>query len=117
MTPGNIYTSWFALLIELVICKCTIVFDSIVLHEIGRLYEHHVGYQTRDALGDFMNGAQADSWGIPDGVVWDSQGGNVFNALAGDFMKPVVDSGRHLSLFPPWTCTDIFVLITMVITT
>lgn len=94
MTPYNTYTSRFAFLIEIIICKCTIVFDSIVLHEAGRLYENHVGYQTRDALGDLMNGAQADRWGIPDGVVWDSQGGQVFNTLAGDFMKPVVDSGR-----------------------
>lgn len=54
-----------------------------------------MGYQTRDALGDFMNGEQAARWNIPAGVVWDSQGGMVFDTLAGDFMKPVVDSGTY----------------------
>ncbi|XP_050689000.1 retinoid-inducible serine carboxypeptidase-like isoform X2 [Eriocheir sinensis] len=65
---------------------------SFMSPDIRRLYDNHVAHQTRDALGDFMNGGQADKWGIPDGVVWDSQGGLVFNTLAGDFMKPVVDS-------------------------
>ncbi|XP_071548352.1 retinoid-inducible serine carboxypeptidase-like isoform X1 [Panulirus ornatus] len=61
---------------------------------IRRLYENHVGrlQQARDALGDFMNGEQAAAWNIPSNVVWDSQGDRVFNHLAGDFMKPVVDS-------------------------
>ena len=61
----------------------------------GGLYERHVGsLMARDALGDLMNGEMADHWLIPDGVVWDSNGGTVFNILSEDFMKPVVDSGE-----------------------
>ncbi|MPC52887.1 Retinoid-inducible serine carboxypeptidase [Portunus trituberculatus] len=60
--------------------------------EVGRLYENHVEHLTRDALGDYMNGPQADEWGIPEHVKWGSQGGLVFDALAGDFMKPVIES-------------------------
>lgn len=71
------------------------IFFFFFSHEAGRLYDNHVPHQTRDALGDFMNGDQAIKWDIPDGVVWDSQGGMVFDTLAGDFMKPVVDSGRQ----------------------
>ncbi|KAK3865399.1 hypothetical protein Pcinc_028986 [Petrolisthes cinctipes] len=60
----------------------------------GNLYERHVRpfHDTRDALGDFMNGEQAIRWNIPPEVMWDSQGGDVFSTLAGDFMKPVIDS-------------------------
>lgn len=53
-------------------------------------------HDTRDALGDLMNGDQALRWNIPPEVMWDSQGGDVFNTLAGDFMKPVIDSGEML---------------------
>lgn len=53
-------------------------------------------HDTRDALGDLMNGEQAIRWNIPPEVMWDSQGGDVFNTLSGDFMKPVIDSGEIL---------------------
>ncbi|XP_047482446.1 retinoid-inducible serine carboxypeptidase-like [Penaeus chinensis] len=67
---------------------------SFMPEKLRRLYKHHVlsRHQTRDLLGDFMNGAQAEHWNIPPEVEWDAQGGMVFSALAGDFMKPVVDS-------------------------
>ena len=65
------------------------------LHLPGQLYERHVlQKETRDALSDLMNGPYHDRWNIPDGVVWGAQGGAVFDALAGDFMRPVVDSGE-----------------------
>ncbi|KAF2367880.1 Peptidase S10 serine carboxypeptidase, partial [Trinorchestia longiramus] len=60
---------------------------------VRSLYKRHVeGFQTRDALDDFMNGAQAEHWNIPDDVTWGGQSGSVFNRLAEDFMKPVVTS-------------------------
>ncbi|XP_063886693.1 retinoid-inducible serine carboxypeptidase-like [Scylla paramamosain] len=65
---------------------------SFMSSHVRRLYENHVAHQTRDALGDYMNGQQADEWGIPENVQWGSQGSMVFDTLAGDFMKPVVES-------------------------
>ncbi|XP_064113735.1 retinoid-inducible serine carboxypeptidase-like [Macrobrachium nipponense] len=72
---------------------------SYMSPQVRHLYEHHVLGRyglTNDALSDFMNGEQAARWGIPPEVVWDSQGGTVFDQLTGDFMKPVVTSVEKL---------------------
>ncbi|XP_068228329.1 retinoid-inducible serine carboxypeptidase-like [Palaemon carinicauda] len=72
---------------------------SYMSPQVRHLYQHHVlsHYgQPNDALHDFMNGDQAKRWNIPPEVVWDSQGGTVFDRLAGDFMKPVIDSVTKL---------------------
>ncbi|KAK7026483.1 Retinoid-inducible serine carboxypeptidase [Halocaridina rubra] len=72
---------------------------SYMTPQVRHLYSHHVLGRygiTRDALDDFMNGPQADAWGIPPGVVWDGQGGFTFDHLSGDFMKPVIDSVAQL---------------------
>lgn len=58
---------------------------------------HVEGPMQRDALGDLMNGDQADQWNIPAGVTWDSQGGQVFSYLNTDFMKPVVASSKYIA--------------------
>nr|XP_045607589.1 retinoid-inducible serine carboxypeptidase-like [Procambarus clarkii] len=69
---------------------------SFMTPAIRRLYDNHVGRLHRNRVGDpltdFMNGPQKAHWAIPDSVTWDSQGGYVFDRLAEDFMKPVVDS-------------------------
>ncbi|KAG7165380.1 Retinoid-inducible serine carboxypeptidase-like 1 [Homarus americanus] len=68
---------------------------SFMSPAVRKLYERHVGrlhQKLGDSLYDFMNGAQKEHWVIPDSVEWDGQGGNVFDQLSEDFMKPVVDS-------------------------
>mmetsp|Transcript_48795 Transcript_48795/g.119481 ORF Transcript_48795/g.119481 Transcript_48795/m.119481 type:complete len:440 (+) Transcript_48795:107-1426(+) len=41
-------------------------------------------------LGALMNGQIKKKLGIPDDVTWGAQAGDVFEALSGDFMRPVV---------------------------
>jgi len=43
-----------------------------------------------------MNGDVKAYLGIPDSVTWGGQSNAVFNAQAGDFMKPVIDTGALL---------------------
>jgi serine carboxypeptidase 1 len=61
------------------------------------LYSRHVGLRSGDPVDDLMNGPiraylNNGTHGkvINDSVVFDSQGGKVFSALSGDFMRPVL---------------------------
>jgi len=49
-----------------------------------------------DPLDTLMNGDVKAYLGIPDSVTWGGQSNAVFNAQAGDFMKPVIDTGALL---------------------
>lgn len=44
-----------------------------------------------DKLSSLMRGPVHDALNLPDTIVWGSQAGAVFDTLAGDFMKPVVE--------------------------
>ena len=44
-----------------------------------------------DPLTELMNGEVKDYLGIPEEVTWGGQSNAVFEAQAGDFMKPVID--------------------------
>lgn len=58
------------------------------------LFDRHVAAFAADPLTELMNGQFKDYLGsIPETVIWGSQSGNVFDAMRGDFMKPVIDIG------------------------
>jgi len=65
---------------------------------LQQLYARHVGERGGDPVDDFMNtvvrgilnnGTRGKV--IPDSVQFGAQGGDVFSALSGDFMRPVLD--------------------------
>lgn len=47
-----------------------------------------------DALQALMEGPVKKALGIPSSVVHNSQSGDVFRSLSGDFMKPVTSVGE-----------------------
>lgn len=59
---------------------------------VGRLFQRHVQPLHTDILDKLMNGPiRAKLKIIPDSVLWGGQAAQVFENMAGDFMKPVVD--------------------------
>ncbi|XP_040291258.1 retinoid-inducible serine carboxypeptidase [Bufo bufo] len=59
---------------------------------VGRLFQRHVQPLHADDLDELMNGPiRAKLKIIPDSVRWGGQAALVFENMAGDFMKPVVD--------------------------
>lgn len=59
---------------------------------VGRLFHRHVQPLYTDILDKLMNGPiRAKLKIIPDSVLWGGQAAQVFESMAGDFMKPVVD--------------------------
>ncbi|KAM4034109.1 retinoid-inducible serine carboxypeptidase [Anomaloglossus baeobatrachus] len=59
---------------------------------IGRLFQRHVQPLHGDVLDELMNGPIRKLLKIiPDSVRWGGQAAMVFENMAGDFMKPVVD--------------------------
>jgi serine carboxypeptidase 1 len=64
-------------------------YDLMVLHRSRNLLD-----QSKEAdalsLNQILNGPVKEALGLPKHVYWGSQGGAVFDTLAGDFMKPVV---------------------------
>uniref|UniRef100_A0A8C5R8R4 Carboxypeptidase n=1 Tax=Leptobrachium leishanense TaxID=445787 RepID=A0A8C5R8R4_9ANUR len=62
------------------------------IYYISRLFYSHTLRHQGDLLFELMNGPVRKLLRvIPDDVIWGSQAKNVFSAMAGDFMKPVVD--------------------------
>ena len=61
-------------------------------------YSIHVDAYATDPLDDLMNGEVKSYLGIPPTVTWGGQSNAVFNAQAGDFMKPVIDVGMCCQL-------------------
>ncbi|KAM6904748.1 retinoid-inducible serine carboxypeptidase [Xenentodon cancila] len=59
---------------------------------ISLLARRHIGPLHRQSLSELMNGPIRKKLGIiPQNVTWGGQAEAVFNKMAGDFMKPVVD--------------------------
>ncbi|KAG9466613.1 hypothetical protein GDO78_016357 [Eleutherodactylus coqui] len=59
---------------------------------IGRLFQRYVQLLHTDSLNELMNGPIRTKLKIiPDSVQWGGQAALVFENMAGDFMKPVVD--------------------------
>lgn len=56
-------------------------------------YDEISSIYATDPLYDLINGPFKEYLGIPDSVVWSSQSDEVFEAMRGDFMKPVIDIG------------------------
>lgn len=57
-------------------------------------YMLNVDMYEGDPLTELMNGEVKTYLGIPETVTWGGQSNDVFNAQAGDFMKPVIDIGE-----------------------
>lgn len=54
-------------------------------------YKTNVDAYQADPLDTLMNGYVKTYLGIPNGVTWGAQSGDVFSYQSGDFMKPVID--------------------------
>ncbi|XP_053563329.1 retinoid-inducible serine carboxypeptidase [Bombina bombina] len=64
---------------------------------LGKLYHRHVLAMQRTNLGELMNGPIRQKLKIiPKNVVWGGQAADVFSSMAGDFMKPVIDTVDEL---------------------
>lgn len=64
---------------------------------LERLFDTHVKPLQTDETDDFMNGPIRRKLGIiPNNVQWGGQANAVFNALQGDFMKPVYSTVDNL---------------------
>uniref|UniRef100_A0A914VFJ8 Retinoid-inducible serine carboxypeptidase n=1 Tax=Plectus sambesii TaxID=2011161 RepID=A0A914VFJ8_9BILA len=64
---------------------------------LERLFDTHVSPLQTDATSDYMNGPVRQKLGIiPKNVQWGGQANNVFSALEGDFMKPVITTVDNL---------------------
>ncbi|CAK8685292.1 unnamed protein product [Clavelina lepadiformis] len=68
----------------------------LVPEELATGYALNVESYSTDPLDALMNGEVKTYLGIPDSVVWGGQSNAVFNAQAGDFMKPVIDTVDQL---------------------
>ncbi|XP_046389551.1 retinoid-inducible serine carboxypeptidase-like [Ischnura elegans] len=60
------------------------------------LFQNHVRKSANDQLDNIMNGQIREKLGIPSGVYWGGQSGDVFSALYGDFMRPVTSVVEEL---------------------
>nr|CAB3265902.1 retinoid-inducible serine carboxypeptidase [Phallusia mammillata] len=65
---------------------------GLVPEELIQGYSQNVNNYAADPLDALMNGEVKTYLGIPESVTWGGQSNAVFNAQAGDFMKPVIDT-------------------------
>ncbi|MEE6507014.1 hypothetical protein FKM82_007944 [Ascaphus truei] len=64
---------------------------------LGNLYQRHLQPLQRRSLEELMNGPIRKKLKIiPDSVTWGGQSAEVFANMAGDFMKPVIDTVDEL---------------------
>lgn len=73
---------------------------------LASLYERHVTTPRGPFLQSVMNGYLKTKLNIPFHVYWGSQSGSVFNAMSGDFMKPVINEVDELL-----TTTDVEIIV------
>lgn len=66
--------------------------EGVSAASLQTLFARHVAPMLRDPLDTLMNGVIKTKLGIiPANVTWGGQSGDVFSALSGDFMRPVID--------------------------
>ena len=66
-------------------------FDLMVKRKRLNIDDENDDDETGDKLTRMMRGQVHPALGLPENVIWGSQAGAVFDTLAGDFMKDVVD--------------------------
>ncbi|KAM4664841.1 retinoid-inducible serine carboxypeptidase [Discoglossus pictus] len=64
---------------------------------LGKLYQRHVQPMQKRSLNELMNGPIREKLKIiPKSISWGGQAAEVFSSMAGDFMKPVIDTVDEL---------------------
>lgn len=90
-SPHFRYQSSSALAKQLFLSPRTAAFDVMVKRK--RLSADESDEEDADSkLTRLMRGDVHKALSLPDNVIWGSQAGAVFDTLAGDFMKPVVET-------------------------
>lgn len=65
-------------------------------NDLEVLFNNEVSQTYSYTLGVLMNGIVKKALNIPSGIVWSKRAGEVFQANAGDFMKPVISTVDQL---------------------
>lgn len=86
------YRSSSALTKQLFLSPRTAAFDVMVKRKRLNADDENDEDDADEKLTRLMRGAVHEALNLPENVIWGSQAGAVFDTLAGDFMKPVVET-------------------------